>query len=89
MSERLAGMNGGVAHVIAATILLSVIFSWQARAHDSQQVRPTGQIEDKGDRLVPARTIPVPTTVSPELQKNIAQSVGPNERFWRYGAQKY
>jgi epsilon-lactone hydrolase len=82
MSERLTSMNRGVAHVIAVTILLSVIFSWQVGARDSQQVRPTSPIEDKGARLVPARTIPVPTTVSPELQKNIAQPVGPNERFW-------
>lgn len=82
MSERLTGVNGGAAHVMVAMLLLSVIFSWQAAAHGSQPVSPTSPVEENGGRQVPARTIPVPATVSPELQKNIAQPIGPNERFW-------
>jgi epsilon-lactone hydrolase len=37
----------------------------------------------KGSRLVPQRIVLVPTTVSPELQRAIAQPLEPQERFWR------
>jgi len=82
LSEKLRDSNDGPVRIIAVTILLSIILSWQAAAYGSQALPSTGPVEDKAARLVPARTIPVPTTVSPELEKNIAQPVGPNERFW-------
>jgi len=82
MSERLTGVNGQRASVIAALILLSIFFLWQAAADSPQPAPQTTPLEDKGARQLPARTIPVPTTVSPELQKAIAQPVGPNQLFW-------
>ena len=82
MGDRLTGVNRHQGCIIAATILLSIIFSWQAASHSSQPAPPTTPAEDNGARQLPARAIPVPTTVSPELQKAIAKPLGPNERFW-------
>ncbi len=82
MGDRLTGVNRHQGCIIAATILLSIIFSWQAASHSYQPAPPTTPAEDNGARQLPARAIPVPTTVSPELQKAIAKPLGPNERFW-------
>jgi epsilon-lactone hydrolase len=82
MSKRLRRVKDLESRVIAVTILLLIVFSAQTSGYDSQPPTTTSPVEDEGARLVPARTIPVPTTVSPELQKAIAQPIGPTERFW-------
>ncbi len=89
MGDRLTGVNRHQGCIIAATILLSIIFSWQAASHSSQPAPPTTPAEDNGARQLPARAIPVPTTVSPELQKAIAKPLGPNERFWSTAPKRY
>jgi epsilon-lactone hydrolase len=70
-------------HIIAIAIVLILSgFDTQAPAQFAELSSSARGDTDKGVRLIPERIIPVPPTVSPELQRAIAQPVEPNERFW-------
>jgi acetyl esterase/lipase len=68
--------------MVAIAIVLTLgCLGTEATAQSSEfssSVRGDGA---KGSRLVPQRIVPVPTTVSPELQRAIAQPLEPRERF--------